>query len=486
MRFLSWKALLITFACALCYPAMAQIPTGVTAVCEPDGQAVTISWNPVPGASHYFPRLNNEAYDSQICPYYWYCTNTLLGADDWIGDWYVGTSVTRSVTPRQGYGFWVHSYVNGVLSGAETTRINCIPQTAATPVGQISSNFSVIQNGGISQINMDGVNLLTGTGFYVIASRTGRDDTANVNTMAGGLPNTIQFSAGANPLEVRFSGGVSAPNGFALLSTNMALDGNKDIFTHYKYSGGPQRPTKYGSEYNDVVYFEARDVGPNDQDLIGQPVFYDHHNGPTWGEMISPRYTLRVTADNGSFHMPNGETMLSFVTHPRAKSFSFGIGDIQAGHTRSFGGTISVSRTDGAHWFAGQPSGHYLTALHPFHHVGQNAGFSEGWEVFQGQSGFMSYGPYTTSVPHGFRTANFRIKTTNYFPYNDLIVAIEVYDAVTDQFLARREVTRAEFTQGDQYQDFPLNFYSQPGQQLEFRTYAYGGFYVNQLGVYVQ
>ena len=114
------------------------------------------------------------------------------------------------------------------------------------------------------------------------------------------------------------------------------------------------------------------------------------------------------------------------------------------------------------------------------HQVGRAE--ADGWSVRVGDTPdqFMSYGPYTTAVAAGVRTATFRLMLDNVTADNAPVLKIDVYDAAGRAILAERQITRREFSQPLTHQDFSLTFPASPGQRLEFRTYWYGGSYVRQ------
>ena len=98
----------------------------------------------------------------------------------------------------------------------------------------------------------------------------------------------------------------------------------------------------------------------------------------------------------------------------------------------------------------------------------------------------MSYGPYTTAVAAGNRTATFRLQLDNVVADNNRLLTIDVYDASTGKVLAKRELLRRDFSRAFDYKDFSLSFNASAGQRLEFRTFWHGGSYVKQDNVTVK
>lgn len=117
---------------------------------------------------------------------------------------------------------------------------------------------------------------------------------------------------------------------------------------------------------------------------------------------------------------------------------------------------------------------------HSFHHIGRRDG--EGWSVRVGDptARAMNFGPYTTAVNPGQRTATFRLMIDNRSANNDRILTLEVYDANSGRVITSRNVTRGQFNAPMVYQNFNLTFTAQAGQRLEFRTFWLGGAYVRQ------
>jgi hypothetical protein len=110
----------------------------VNAVCNPSGTSVGLSWNPVAGATSYYPRLARPA----TCPSGW--SND--GNECYIGDVFArtgGTSATSltftPITPNTTYTTWVHA---GNSTSADTsvhqTSFSC---TAACSVGGSCSSL---------------------------------------------------------------------------------------------------------------------------------------------------------------------------------------------------------------------------------------------------------------------------------------------------------------------------------------------------------
>jgi len=122
----------------------------------------------------------------------------------------------------------------------------------------------------------------------------------------------------------------------------------------------------------------------------------------------------------------------------------------------------------------------FQSETHSHHHIGRAEG--DGWSVRVGDAPgrAMNFGPYTTAVNPGRRTATFRLMIDNRSADNNRILTIEVYDANSGRVIASSNVTRREFNTPLTYQNFTLTFTAQSGQRLEFRTFWHGGAYVRQ------
>jgi len=89
-------------------------------------------------------------------------------------------------------------------------------------------------------------------------------------------------------------------------------------------------------------------------------------------------------------------------------------------------------------------------------------------------SGYMLYGPYTTSLPSGMLTAKFRMAIDNNNFDNLQVCTIDVCKDQGRTILASRRISRTEFLSKNTFQDFELNFRNTSGAQLEFRVYFNG------------
>lgn len=502
----------ISFTCSPPPPPPPPLvaPTGLQSVCNASGTQVTLSWNAVNGATGYAPRFNNQSNDGPSCAYGWFCNS----GGDFLSNDYASTSYTASVVPGTQYGFWVHSRNANSFSDPASLGFAC---QAAPPPASLTTVFDTRTHEGIYQITANGTPLLSGCGFSLIGSVTGADTFGNITScrlnaqtqplaqviaglgqpamtpISGGLspflPHSLTFSAGASAGSTNYSARVTT-SGQRFAVVTFPMDGRKDLFTHYRFSTGVKT-----LRYDEAAFGDDSYTLP-DGPFAGQTVrihkALDGNYKPvyqTWGEMISPDYTVRYTVTDQTRSPPVSDIpfmTLSFVNHPAVNNVEFGFIGVNAWTTATATGNVTVSKTDPAVFFIGEPGGVFRTKLHPWHQVGRMD--QDGWSadtVNDTTTGFMSYGPYTSAVSSGWRTASFRLLIDNVYANNDQILTLEVYDAASGAYLNQLAVRRGDFWGPYSYQDFSLPFYAATGQKLEFRTYWHGRAYVKQERVYV-
>lgn len=123
-------------------------------------------------------------------------------------------------------------------------------------------------------------------------------------------------------------------------------------------------------------------------------------------------------------------------------------------------------------------SGPTMTAVWEAETLPHLVGFAEadGWaaNINQAES-YMTYGPYTTSVPVGDRVAVWRmmVDVAN-VSGSAPAVRLDVYDATAGQVLASVDLSHSSWRIGWTYQWFEVPFQmdaSRAGHMMEFRTY---------------
>jgi hypothetical protein len=351
---------------------------------------------------------------------------------------------------------------------------------SATP---IAAQFNAVNNYGVKQITVEGQNLLVGAGFGFIGSKTGADNESNIssaspyskngimrpfnNSPAGGsLPYNLTFRSDSQDKSKLFFNGSIGASSDNFSTVSMPMDSSRQ-FTYWRANNSL---TLHRYDQNPFAYQH-----PKGSVNIGTVP-----SGANWGEIIGAKYTIRVNLTGNS--RPMG---LFFVNHPDTRNVEFSFGSVGANQKASVSGFIQVFRTDPA-LFA-QPQLLFQSESSSYHEIGRKD--SDGWSVRVGDTSgrYMNYGPYTTNVLPGNRTATFRLMLDNTTADNNRILTIDAFDAATGRTIASRNITRREFTQGSfKYQDFNLNFNATEGQRLEFRTFWHGGSYVRQDFVAVQ
>ncbi len=98
------------------------------------------------------------------------------------------------------------------------------------------------------------------------------------------------------------------------------------------------------------------------------------------------------------------------------------------------------------------------------------SGVPEGWQASASDpAGHALFGPYTTSVPPGDRTAVFRIRLDGQGPADEVVAQIDVHDATANQVIVERALKREDF-HGAGWNQFWLNFQAPAGAQIELRV----------------
>ena len=116
------------------------------------------------------------------------------------------------------------------------------------------------------------------------------------------------------------------------------------------------------------------------------------------------------------------------------------------------------------------------------HQIGRRD--ADGWSAATAldRSGYLSYGPYITTITPGARSATWRLLIDNNTANrgSDTVATIEVYNADANRALASKSLLRRDFAQANAYQLFTLTFNAQAGQRLEFRVHWKDRAYIRQ------
>lgn len=116
--------------------------------------------------------------------------------------------------------------------------------------------------------------------------------------------------------------------------------------------------------------------------------------------------------------------------------------------------------------------------------IGHIIGFAEGdgWAASTASAaGFMTYGPYVSTLTAGEHTALWTLMIDNNDYDEQPIVRLEVYDAALGDVITDRTLTRPAWALTMQHETFGLPFTldaARAGHPIEFRTYAWSRAYV--------
>ena len=357
---------------------------------------------------------------------------------------------------------------------------------SATPV---AAQFNAVNNYGLTGIMVDGQNLALGNGFHIIGSVTGQDNNDNINSEnPGNAPGVMTSPQGNMPYSLQFSRDprdaskisfaiTVGPSQKLFKELNIPLECPMQLFGYYRSSNSPT-VRRY-----DQLPFAYPSANGN--------YYAGHIFGAQWGEIIGPKYTMRVTITSAVKNNAPNNMELQVVNAPGLstgdRDLEFKFGQLPAGQRASVTGTIQVFRSD----VSLLPVAMYEAESSPYHQTGRRDG--DGWSatVRDPSRAYLQYGPYINVGPWaeaggsglsaGSHTATFRLMLDNVTADNSRILTIDVFDAKTGQSVKKLDITRKMFDTGAfRYKGFTLDFMASPGQQLEFRTFYWGGAYVRQ------
>jgi hypothetical protein len=318
-----------------------------------------------------------------------------------------------------------------------------------------------------------------GVGFYIIGSDDYTDDENNIASFSRHTRNGIlrtmngdptpyipyQFTLRLdphNPRRLHFNISVG-PAPFQFTTISFPLDGRLELFHFWRCEGSGLG--RY--DQNPYAY-----TPPN-----GGPIYVQHVRGNRrWAEMIGPNYTVRITLEYTS--KPN--LGVAFVNAPflstGVRNVEFGFGRLEIGEVATARGYIDVYRTDPS-LFRQNPIT-FEAEAHSYHEIGRRE--RDGWSARVGDTPnkFLNFGPYTTEVVPGSRTAVFRLQVDNNTADNYQILYIDVYDATAGRVVASRYIRRREFSSANRWQDFRLSFVAETTRRYEFRVKWLGRAYV--------
>jgi hypothetical protein len=353
--------------------------------------------------------------------------------------------------------------------------------TSVAPIAgsQVRPRFTFESQVGITQIRAEGKNLLTGCGFGFIGSQSGADDTRNITTCkAKGQDQMRPFDQktpiylhhkltfrldDVDPDVIHFTGEIG-PSRFDFATVSMPMDANREVFTHFRHSKS--------------THVEAYANNPRGvRDPNGPGTIIPAGSGVSWGEIISPQFTLRLTVTQSSRPMA-----LFFVDHPDTRNVEFSFGSVRTDDKATVSGNIRVSKTVGIPAVGNPgsqaPSRWTFEAEDLLHQIGRRDG--DGWSasIVDAAKRYLAYGPYTLSIPAGRYTADYRLLVDNNVADNLQILTLDVYNANAGKILATQQVRRRMFNAPFAYQNFEVPFSAPANAKLEFRVFYNGSAYV--------
>jgi hypothetical protein len=371
------------------------------------------------------------------------------------------------------------------------TALGLLLFTAGSVQAQVKFTFDGTR---VSNITVNGQSILgdpvkTG-GIYLIGSLTGADNSgvsvSSVGASGGYLrPDSpsiprppyrlvftrvseqrLHFYAQVGPMPAEFTT-VSMPFDFGKLLVNSFSFNGTEYYLECSESNG--RRSGSGATYSSI---RPACVIPN---TGGGMVGVARTRRPTtWGEVRGALATVRVNVLRSSHYQS-----MEFYNHFGTNNLELGFGRMQPGELAFVEGEVIVTPN-------ATPVLTFQAESDFYHQVGRPDG--DGWSVNVSDSPkrYMGYGPYTTAVPSGNRTATFRLLLDNVSADNNLILTVDVFNSTTGAVLARRDIRRSEFARAFSYQDFSLAFTAPAGHTLEFRTFWHGSSYVRQDKVVIQ
>lgn len=335
----------------------------------------------------------------------------------------------------------------------------------------------------VKHILVNGTDILTGGGIYLVGSKTGLDDpTSNYTTVGSngramtnsGPPYKLTFWKKSDTI-LGFKAEVGPVVG-TVETLSLPFDFNKQQITKFAFNGnryflnGSSSGTSYTSG-NFVAHSAIPAIFPIRQNgvLLGYSGVAATKAVTTWGAVDGALATVRISVLSHSHYRSMG-----FFNHFGTNNAEIQFGKFAAGEKASVEGEVIVTPKGSSGWT-------FQAESQLSHHIGRKD--ADGWSARVGDpvNSYMCFGPYATSISPGNRSATFRLMLDNTTANNNRILTVDVFDSATGRVLASRRITRKEFRTGPfRYQDFVLNFRAASGQRLEFRTLWHGGAYVRQ------
>lgn len=359
----------------------------------------------------------------------------------------------------------------------------CTP-TASAQTGGVVFGYDNTQ---LRSIKVNGIEILTGGGGYLIGSPSGADGSgdgftsynSNGTRMSNNGPGfSLRFTPTANPNVLRFRAQVTLDNRDRVATLSLPFDFDKRAVTSWSFNGSRFRYNNeatirngFGGAYASIPQpFRIPAQGP----LITYTGFAKPTSLPSWGQVAGSVATVRINITGNS-----GAREMLFYNHGFTNNAEVGFGALTRGQTVWVEGELIVTPT-------ADPQVRFEAERDFAHQIGRAEG--EGWSVNvrDPARAYFSYGPYVTNFS-GNRSATFLIMFDNVSADNTHILTLDVYDAASNRVLATRQVRRRDLSRAGAYQPITLNFSASAGSRLEFRSYlANAVSYVRQDAVIVR
>lgn len=345
---------------------------------------------------------------------------------------------------------------------------------------QVTFNYDATR---VSSIKVNETEILTGGGVYLVGSKTGVDNpTTNYTTV--GSNGTAMTNSGP-PFKLTFWKKSDTTLGFKaevgpvagpIDTLSLPFDFNKQQISKFAFNGGSYylNASNTGTPYtsgNYVAHSTIPAIYPIYQNgvLLGHSGVATTRQPTTWGAVDGTLASVRINVINHSHYRSMG-----FFNHFGTNNAEIQFGKFVTGEKATVEGELVVIAKASSGWT-------YQAESQMSHQIGRLE--TDSWSVRVGDTvnRYMCYGPYTTSISPGTRSATFRLMLDNTTADNNKILTLDVFDVASGRVLASRGVTRREFSAGPfRFQDFVLNFTAATGQRLEFRTFWHGGSYARQ------
>ena len=283
---------------------------------------------------------------------------------------------------------------------------------AASAHAQIAFKYDATR---VSSIQANGVELLTGGGVYLVGSKDGTDNpTSNYSSV--GSNGTAMTNSGP-PFKLTFWVKSSNTLGFkaevgpvtgAVKTISLPFDFNKQQIAKFAFNGSRYylNASSTSTGYTSGTYVAHSAIPAiypiyKDGVLLGYSGIAATKQVTSWGAVDGSVASVQVNVLSHSHYSSMG-----FFNHFGTNNLELQFGSFTASQNATVEGEIVVT--------AKSASGFTFQAETQLSHEIGRAD-ADGWSVRVGDTvnRFMNYGPYTTSISQGSRSATFRLMLDN-------------------------------------------------------------------------